>query len=95
MTSCDLGWSWAGLKMQECQRNLSPIYTGRNQNSINNIARVKVGPSKNLSRHLFQYYYCKHNRTRYCVLAHHILNNEATGNTLHFGNTPAAGLLNK
>ena len=42
--SCDLGWSWAaqqagcGLKKQECQRNLSAILIGKNENSINNIA---------------------------------------------------------
>ena len=29
---------YAGLKTQACQRNLSAIYTGRNQNSINNKA---------------------------------------------------------
>ena len=34
---------YAGLKTQACQRNLSAIYTGRNQNSIINIARVLVG----------------------------------------------------
>ena len=28
----------AGLKTQACQRSLSAIYTGRNQNSMNNIA---------------------------------------------------------
>ena len=50
---CSIGWShveiWtglgptfmavqqAGLKTQECQHNLSTVYIGRNQNSINNI----------------------------------------------------------
>ena len=39
----------AGLKTQECQCNLSAIYIGRNQNGINNIAWVKVGPCFNYS----------------------------------------------
>ena len=34
----------AGLKTQACQRNLSAIYTGRNQNSTNNKAWVLVAP---------------------------------------------------
>ena len=70
----------AGLKTQECQRNLSAIYIGRNQNSINNIAWVKVGPCscpflKNIGANKPRSWNCgmkitDHRRTQYSTLTY-------------------------